>query len=168
MYKAASAKDLGTIFQLRNVINRKNIGKKPKKDVNAHEDYFQQVVESHVLAAAMEFFGMDDIENDPNAEIFPPTLWMLEKEERYAVLLSVCGSIVDEFTDIIRTFETSPEQGEKGKQHQILAYAKEVMSFVLLYTELVDAVREGDGLRVLRWWRFMLLILKLPAERITA
>lgn len=164
MYKVASAKDLGTIFQLRNVINRKNIGKKPKKDVNAHEDFFQQVVESHVLAAAMEFFGMDNIEDDPNAEIFPPTLWMLEKEERYAILLSVCGRIVDEFTDI-RTFETSPDQGDKGKQDQILAYAKEVMSFGLLYTELVDAVREGDGLRVLRWWRFMLLIFKATSRK---
>ena len=42
MHKATSAKDVGTIFQLRNVINRKNIGKKPKKDVNAHEDFFQK------------------------------------------------------------------------------------------------------------------------------
>jgi hypothetical protein len=100
LYKAISAKDVGTIFQLRNIINRNNIGKKPKKDVNAHEDFFQQVVESHVLAAAMEFLGMQDIEDDPGAEIFPPTIWMLEKEERYAVLLSVCGNIVDEFTDI--------------------------------------------------------------------
>ena len=71
---------MGTIFQLRNSINQKNIGNKPENDVNAHEDFFQQVVESHVLAAAMEFLGMEDIEDDPHAEIFPPTLWMLERK----------------------------------------------------------------------------------------
>lgn len=156
---------MGTIVQLRNAINRKNVGKKPKKDVNAHEDFFQQVVESHVLAAAMEFLGMEDIEDSPNAEIFPPTLWMLEKEERYVILLSVCGNIVDEFTDI-RTFETSPDGNDnKEKQDKVLAYAKEVMSFGLLYTELVDAVHEGDGLRVLRWWRFMLPIFKATSQK---
>ena len=39
------------------------------------------------------------------------------------------------------------------------------MSFGLLYKELVDAVREGDGLRVLRWWRFMLLIFKSTGRK---
>ena len=137
---------MGTIFQLRNAINRKNIGKKPKNDVNAHEDLFRQVVESRVLAAAMKFLGMEDIEDDPHAEIFPPTLWMLEKQEPYAILLSVCGNIVDQITDI-RMFETIQDGNEKSDK--VLAYAKEVMSFGLLYTELVDAVHEGDGLRVL-------------------
>ena len=61
-------------------------------------------------------------------------------------------------------FETSPDRGDnKGNQDQVLAYAKEVMSFGLLYTEL-DAVREGDGLCVLRWW-FMLLIFKATSRK---
>jgi L1 cell adhesion molecule like protein len=39
------------------------------------------------------------------------------------------------------------------------------MPFGLLYAELVDAVREGDGLRVLRWWRFVLLNFKATSRR---
>ena len=31
----------GTLFQLRNVINRRNVSAKPKADVNAAEDFFE-------------------------------------------------------------------------------------------------------------------------------
>ena len=152
------------MLQLRNVVNRKNIGKSPKKDVNVHEDFFQQVLESHVLAAAMEYLGMESVEDEPNEEILPPTLWILESEERYKILLSVCSAIVDDFTDI-RTFEVAQEESKAKEHDRVLAYAKEVMTLGLLYTELVDAVHEGDGLRVLRWWRFMLLIFKSTGRK---
>ena len=74
MYKSTSASDVGTIFQLRNLINRKNnIGNKPSKDINAFEDFFHLIVESHVLATAMEFLGMESIDDKPAADIFPCT-----------------------------------------------------------------------------------------------
>ena len=82
---------------------------------------------------------------------------MLEKEEHYTILLSVCGNIVDQLIDICM-FQTIQEGNEKS-DHKVLVYAKEVMSFGLLYTELVDAVHEGDGFCVFRWWRFMLKLL---------
>ena len=41
LYRLTSSSDIGTMFQLQNIVNRKNIGKSPKKDVNAHEDFFQ-------------------------------------------------------------------------------------------------------------------------------
>ena len=197
MYKSTSASDVGTIFQLCNLINRKNIGNKPSKDVNAFEDFFHLIVESHVLAAAMEFLGMESIDDKPAADIFPPTVWMLSQEERRAILTSVCEAIVDEFVDIstIEVFDTDAKQAGSqqvqseqddqdgvgsninGKaatctkrkhdkqEDKVLAYAKELLSFGLLYNELVDAVREGDGVRVLRWWRFMLLIFKATGRK---
>ena len=33
----------------------------------------------------------------------------------------------------------------------------EVLSLGLLLMEFEDAVKEGDGLRILRWWRYFLL-----------
>ena len=65
----SSASDSGTPFQLRNLLNRKNIGISPKKDVNSREDFFHLVVGAHVLVAAMEFLGMDSLDDNPNAEI---------------------------------------------------------------------------------------------------
>ena len=64
----------------------------------------------------------------------------------------ICGAIVEEFTDI-KTFEVKLND-INDSEDKVLAYVKEVMSFGLLYMELVDAVREGDGLRVLHWWIF--------------
>lgn len=39
-------------------------------------------------------------------------------------------------------------------------YAKEVLSLGLLLEEFLDAIRKGDGLRILRCWKFLFLIFK--------
>ena len=102
------------------------------------------------------------IKYQPNVEIFPPTVWMHTTEERRNILTTVCGAFVEEFTDI-KTFEVKPND-DSDNEDRVLVYAKEVMSFGLLYMELVDKVREGDGLWELCWWIFML---KPPAAKTT-
>ena len=37
---ASSQKDSGTLYHLRNLINRRNVVKKPEKSVTACEDFF--------------------------------------------------------------------------------------------------------------------------------
>lgn len=43
---------------------------------------------------------------------------------------------------------------------KVQCYATELLSYGLLYTEFSDAIREGDGLRVLRCWRYLMLFFK--------
>ena len=43
----------------------------------------------------------------------------------------------------------------------VFAYAKEVLSLALLWAEFEDAIKEGDGLRVIRCWKFFLPIFKV-------
>ena len=43
----------GTLCQLRNLINRRNVTKKPKKNVNAAEDFLEVVTTGHILTAVM-------------------------------------------------------------------------------------------------------------------
>lgn len=43
-------------------------------------------------------------------------------------------------------------------------YSEEVISLGLFYMEFIDAIREGDGDRILRCWRYMLLIFKLAGR----
>ncbi len=50
----------------------------------------------------------------------------------------------------------------------VQVYAKEVMSLGLLLMEFVDAIREGDGLCILRCWRFFLPIFKSSNRTIEA
>ena len=42
----------------------------------------------------------------------------------------------------------------------VFHYAQEVLTYSLLYAEFEDAIKEGDGLRAIRCWRFLLLIFK--------
>ena len=114
-------------------------------------------MDAHILVAAMEFFGIDSLEEDPNAEIFPPSICMLDKQERKEILLSVCDSIIEEFTDIstlkpkhnINADNESEDSNSQKGEDKVLSYAREVLSFGLLYKEIVVAICEGDVLRVL-------------------
>ena len=54
LYKPTSGLDGGTLFQLRNLINRKNVTQDVKKDMNACEDYFQLVTNAHIAAAVLD------------------------------------------------------------------------------------------------------------------
>ena len=42
----------------------------------------------------------------------------------------------------------------------ILDYSQEVLTLSFLYAEFDDAIREGDGGRVIRCWKFLLLFYK--------
>ena len=45
----------------------------------------------------------------------------------------------------------------KTSNNSVLAYANEVFSLGLLLMEFIDAVKEGDGQRILTCWKYMLL-----------
>lgn len=54
LYKTKSGMERGTMYQLRNLINRRNVVKKVKNDMNACEDFFDLIVTGHVIACTME------------------------------------------------------------------------------------------------------------------
>ena len=47
----------------------------------------------------------------------------------------------------------------------IMEYGKEVFSLGMLYMEFHDAIKEGDGHRVLRCWKYLLLIFKASQRK---
>ena len=57
------------LYQLRNIINRRNVVKDPSQNVTACEDFFTLVVEAHIIAAATTVFGMRSLE--PSILHFP-------------------------------------------------------------------------------------------------
>jgi len=58
----------------------------PSNDVNASEDLFELVTSSHILAAAMEIFGMESLSDSPDPSLFPPGI--SDKSVRSVVLQS--------------------------------------------------------------------------------
>ena len=174
MYTTSSAYDFGTLYQIRNLVNRRNVKANPSKNVNASEDFFLMVVHSHIIAAAMHELSMDSVDENPTAMGLTNELWVSEdSDKRKQILEFLCESIVNKYVDlIISAFQTTspflynPQAGlSYTKPHsytddQKNNYAREVLSLGLLYMEFIDSIREGDGDRLLCCCRFLLLIYK--------
>ena len=54
----------GTLYQLRNVINRRNVQTNPKDNVVAANDFLSIITTRHILAATMKLFQMNAVPVD--------------------------------------------------------------------------------------------------------
>ena len=53
-YSTFSSGDHGSLYQLRNKVNRTNVVKNPKNDFNACDDYFLLIISCYAIAATRE------------------------------------------------------------------------------------------------------------------
>ena len=130
--------------------------KKPLADFNACDDFFELVVRCHLLVAAMEVLGMNDLDGEPSAEAIPNAedVWTLSTDERKMILQSIVSKIIHCYTNISYNAESRVMLPGDG----IHAYAKQLLTVGCLYLEMADGIREGDGDRVVRCWRYLLPI----------
>ncbi len=61
--------------------------------------------------------------------------------------------------------EEEAEDKKDADNDHVLAYACDVLSLGLLYMEFSDAIREGDGTRILRCWRYLMLVFKSSGRK---
>ena len=116
----------------------------------------------------MTLFRMNSIDdNPPTSDIFPAGCEDLDSLQRRQILVLASERIVDEHVDIsvptTSDDETSSDDKtskDKRKEDRVLSYARETLTLGLFLMEFVDAVREGDGNRIIRCWRFFLLMFK--------
>ena len=195
LYNCSSANEGGTLFQLRNLINCRNVIKKPKNAVTQCEEFFLLVVKAHIVCAAMTLFGMASVEDDPAvSDIFPSGCQELEPKQQRNILVLAAQRIVDKYVNIsVPKYQDCPEDtedpskakdsGKAKRSHKsktsskgahpsqasdasdecndlVLEYARETLTLGLFLMEFIDAIREGDGHRIIRCWRFFLLLFK--------
>ena len=152
MFKPRSARDKGTLYQLRNLLNRRNVSQVPKANFDGCDDFFNTVVDGHILAAAMEFLEMTSISDNPTPESLQNLVGQ-SKEHRADTLIQISSQIASKYVELRMEKSELCRDGVYG-------YACKVLSVGLFYREFCDAIREGDGNRVLRCWRYMFLIFK--------
>ena len=70
--------------------------------------------------------------------------------DRKKILIDISKDIVDKYIDM--TFHKTP----KDSTDKVSLYARRLLSLGCFYLEYSDAIREGDGDRVLRCWRYLL------------
>ena len=140
-----SSGDHGTIYQLRNRLGQTNVVRHPEKNFNACDDFFISVIAGHVLTALKQL----DIE-----EFDPQLMWLKTKEERKKMLLSIASQIVDKFVDFSYHGNTS----SSSYTDCINNYATQLLSLSLFYMEFSDSIRESNGNRIKRCYRYLLPI----------
>lgn len=55
-----SGQDGGTMFQLRNLVNRRNVVADVSKDMNSCEEFLEIIITSHVIATALHVLTAQD------------------------------------------------------------------------------------------------------------
>ena len=65
-YRTDSEADAGTMYQLRNYIQRRNIKAKVKGNFNASEEFLDVVTRARAISAALEHFQMPSMNTAPS------------------------------------------------------------------------------------------------------
>lgn len=124
------------------------------------QDFFTLVSDAHIVAAAMNHFHMPSIESDPPG-LFPPT----EQNKLHDFMTEIVGGFVDQhvmkFTEVSGMTNPNPSSVQQTEcntlEDHVTNYASLVIGFGLMAANFHDAWREGDGGRLLRCWKFLLL-----------
>ena len=155
-YSYRSAGDHGTLYQLRNKLNRTNVVQSPKKDANACEDFMYIVISGLVVAAALATFKMKSVNDHPADDILPDadTVWTLSISERREILMDLCGKMYDRFV----SFKFNSPEMTPAESDNVYEYSLQLLRLGCFYFEYADAIKEGDGGRVFRCWKYMIPI----------
>jgi len=155
-YKASSAAEHGTLYQLRNKINRTDVVKDPKSNYNACDDFVETITIGHILCAAMKVLEISNFSDQPSETVMgipsSENLWMYTDAERKAILDSISKTIVKKFVDF------SFNGNQDSTDDEVHNYTCRLLSIGCFYLSYKDAIKEGDGKRVLDCWRYLLPI----------
>ena len=118
----------------------------------------QIVLKGHIVAAALHAFNMEDVDDE-----LPPHILSDLKQSSTQNCQQHYNQIVRNVLEKVVRLPNNPGSAVLLSEEQpdgVFYYAQEVLTYGLLYAEFEDAIREGDGPRVIRCWRFFLPIFK--------
>lgn len=139
LYRTSSAKEKGTLFQLRQLIHRTSVHANPKDGMNATEDFLEVLLEGHILAASCSIAGVTSV-----------TDFTKEVAAQHSIT-SLADEIVKSF---VQPFFFSTGSSPEGDH--VHKYSCDVLILALTWYSLRDAVREGDGTNVILLWKILL------------
>ena len=138
VYSTSSPNDKGTLFHLKQVVNRTSYGKIPKNNTKATEDFLETVLHPHILIAIKQIMKMTDDIGDCNL---------------------VAKSLVEQFVMVSLPCDEAI-QHETTCNDFLHAHAVDFLTTGLLWQGFHDTIRCGDGNRILVYWKFLIVIFK--------
>ena len=133
--------DKGTLFQLRNLLGRKQVS----KNVFVAEGLLAVTIQGHVIVSAMEIKKFIMLEN----------LHLNNGES----ISSLSQGIVDIF--LTPTFFAEAELPTDS----VNLYTRELMLMGLLWYSFQECISEGDGPAVMKFWNVMTVMFKVTRHK---
>jgi L1 cell adhesion molecule like protein len=126
--------------------------------MNATEDFFDAVGVGHMVAAALQFYEMKDVSDQPKDATLKNAI-TLPRARKWEVLSASIRPLLEKYvvTSLSCPHHSQhfdPDTSDDG----IYEYACCVLSLALFMFEFKDAIKEGDGERVHRVWKYLLLL----------
>jgi hypothetical protein len=81
LYKPASSADQGTLYQLRNIIQRRNVVSDPKNNFNACSDFFNIILNAYIAAATTESLGCQRVADIQLKHLVPPGVHVASEQD---------------------------------------------------------------------------------------
>ena len=100
----------------------------------------------------MSTLRMSSLDDEPSEGIItsPETIWTETAEKRKAALSMVTKKIINDYINLSYNgkIETSSDE--------VFNYSSNLLKICPLYAQFKDAIKEGDGKRILQCWRYLL------------
>ena len=146
-----SSRDHGTLGQFCSLLGRHPSAKNPKKDMNACCDFLMTVLKGHYIAEACTTLNLDSPESDLANVPDPKTTSVQERRafvnDIAATVVEKCGLIEDAI--LLNDVDNSSDG--------VYNYTRVLCHLSSLVLEFKDAWSEGDGDRVCRCWKILML-----------
>lgn len=123
------------MHQLRNIIGRTNVPLDPQKNMNAAEDFMMLLLHAHIVAAAE----------------------VIQSQNTYDDVVELARAIVSNNIHLPRINDSD---ACKDCEDKVCLYATELLSLAMMWHGFHDSIREGDGERILRYWKVLLVVFK--------
>ena len=103
----------------------------------------------------MKLLGMETLSDTPSEQYAPKgnLTWTCTDEERKPLLDKITRDIVKSFLFTDYNASTSHTPSSEDMMYQ---YSTQLLTIGCMYLEFRDAIKEGDGRRVLRCYRYLL------------
>lgn len=129
--------DKGTLYQLKNVINRTSVPNDPADNMRAAEDFLLVILHAHVIAACERVL----------------------ESKNFTSVATLADAVVASFTLL------EPDNNVSELSDGVFVYACDILTLGLLWLGFYDSTKEGDGERIMRYWKALLPIFRTSGRK---
>lgn len=154
LYKAESVNQVGTLEYFREKFNRRNAT--PSKVLDSFEgseELFLSVGRAYIIAAALNFFGMEGLDDTPALHKFPENISRETEENKKNYFDDTFGKFIDKFL-----FQRDNDCNDEDDY--VRNYALCFIFLAILIIQMKDTAAEADGERNLINQKLLLTVFK--------